>query len=465
MTKKLRTVPLAMLFIISVDSIRNVPSMAAFGESLPFFFIMAVVLFLLPTALVSSELASTFQYREHYNGIYAWSKEAFGPRIGFVAVFLQWLENIVWYPLIIAFIITMLCKSLAIFSDVEKHDTVMYVATCIVFIFFSWLNTLSLGTSFWFSRISTILGVFLPFSYLILAGCWYVYSGHTLQLQYNHFIPNLQHANILPVLSAIMISFCGIEISTVFSEQVQNPSTTYPKACLLAALVITVSMLLASMSMSIVIPSKEASLLSGLDQTFAFYNQQMSHPIPYLSNILSIGCVFGAMGIVNSWILGTARNIQITLDDLQIYEWLRKKNVNNMPINLLIGQVFLVIILTAFFIFMPSVKDAFWFLSSLVVEIYMIVYMILFASFLKLRYKSAAVTKNTNVFVIPGGRLIAVLLFLCGMVSAIVTIWAGMEKPDFVTISQTSYALCNIASLVFSICLAFMIYKKSDKFV
>lgn len=88
-----------MITVGSVDSIRNLPATALFGSQLIFYFSRRVV-FLIPTALVSAELASGWAKQ---GGIYIWVKQAFG-KIGFLAIWLQWIENVIWYPTILSFV-------------------------------------------------------------------------------------------------------------------------------------------------------------------------------------------------------------------------------------------------------------------------------------------------------------------------------------------------------------------------
>jgi amino acid transporter len=90
-----------MITVTSVDSIRNLPATALFGSKLIFFFILAALVFLLPAALVSAELAASWNER---GGVYLWVKKAFGPHWGFLAIWFQWVENIIWYPTILSFL-------------------------------------------------------------------------------------------------------------------------------------------------------------------------------------------------------------------------------------------------------------------------------------------------------------------------------------------------------------------------
>src|SRR5580698_5186856 len=97
---KLNTFALTLLITVAIDSIRNLPASALFGSTLIFFFLFAAITFLIPTALVSAELAANVDE----GGIYQWGRLAFGERIAFFAVWMQWVNNIVWFPTILSFI-------------------------------------------------------------------------------------------------------------------------------------------------------------------------------------------------------------------------------------------------------------------------------------------------------------------------------------------------------------------------
>src|ERR1700730_9364562 len=92
---------LVMLITGSIDSIRNLPATALFGSTLIFFFIVSAITFLIPASLISAELASGWNKK---GGIYEWTKNAFGKKTAFFAVWLQWINTMVWYPTVLSFI-------------------------------------------------------------------------------------------------------------------------------------------------------------------------------------------------------------------------------------------------------------------------------------------------------------------------------------------------------------------------
>ncbi len=89
---------LAMLNVAAIASLRGLPSNAELGMSSIFFLVFAAVVFLVPSALVSAELATTFK-----GGVFDWVKEAFGDQLGFLAIWLQWIQNVIWFPIVLSF--------------------------------------------------------------------------------------------------------------------------------------------------------------------------------------------------------------------------------------------------------------------------------------------------------------------------------------------------------------------------
>ena len=100
-SKRVTVLTLCLMTVAAVVSLRGLPMMAAEGMSMIFYILFATLVFLLPASLVSAELGSAFSNRQ--GGVYTWVKEAFGPRWGFTAIWLQWIQNVVWYPTVLGY--------------------------------------------------------------------------------------------------------------------------------------------------------------------------------------------------------------------------------------------------------------------------------------------------------------------------------------------------------------------------
>ena len=92
-------VALAMMTTSSVASLRAAPTMAVYGLACVFLYLLPALVFLLPTSLVSAELASGWE-----GGIYKWVSEGISKPMGFLAVWCQFAMTIFYYPSLLGFV-------------------------------------------------------------------------------------------------------------------------------------------------------------------------------------------------------------------------------------------------------------------------------------------------------------------------------------------------------------------------
>ena len=74
--------------------------MAEYGWSMLALFAISIIVFLVPISMVAAELGTAWS-RE--GGVFAWVKEAFGGRSGFLAVWCDYSENVAWFPTVLSF--------------------------------------------------------------------------------------------------------------------------------------------------------------------------------------------------------------------------------------------------------------------------------------------------------------------------------------------------------------------------
>src|SRR3954451_4498644 len=90
---------LAMMTVSSVASLRPAPTMAVYGLACVFLYVLPAVVFLIPTSLVSAELASGWN-----GGVYRWVTEGISPNMGFAAAWHQFAMTIFYYPTLLSFV-------------------------------------------------------------------------------------------------------------------------------------------------------------------------------------------------------------------------------------------------------------------------------------------------------------------------------------------------------------------------
>ena len=98
---KMSLMAFTLVTLAALMSIRNFPTMALVKWELIVFAILAVIMYLIPAILTSSELATGWP---EDGGVYVWVKKAFGQKWGFVAVWMQWFQMTIGFIGVLTFV-------------------------------------------------------------------------------------------------------------------------------------------------------------------------------------------------------------------------------------------------------------------------------------------------------------------------------------------------------------------------
>ncbi len=393
---KMGVFALAMINVAAVLSLRNLPSMADYGYALIFYMGLASLCFFIPSALVSAELASGWP-RE--GGVYLWVKEAFGTKWGFVAIFMQWVENLPWFPAVLAFV----ASALAYVINPALASNKLFVI-CVIWISLwvaTFLNFRGMKLSAFLSSSGVISGTIIPGVVIIILGVIHVATGKPLAINFSWaaMMPKLGNLNQLMLLAGMMMAISGMEMSAVHVTEVENPKKNFPKAIFIACVIILFLCVVGSLSIAIVVPLKNISLSAGVMQAFdALFK---AHGIGWATPIIAILLAYGALAMVVTWMAGPSKGVREVAKEGYLPKYMQKENKFGMPTGTLIVQAVVSSILSLAVLFMPTVSGAFWIMSALAAQLYLVMYLLMFAAAIKLRYSQPDVERP---YKIPGGK-------------------------------------------------------------
>ncbi len=432
---------LTMLTVGSVDSIRNLPTTALFGSQLIFFFILGALFFLIPTALVSAELASGWAKQ---GGIYVWVKKAFGKKTGFLAIWLQWIENVIWYPTILSFV----AGTVGYLIDPNLAENPFFLWLIIVSSFWgaTLINLRGMHSSARFSTLCAVFGLLIPMTLIIALGAMWIVGKNPLQIQFDlHSItPHWNDKTIWVSLTAIMMSFCGIEIATVHANEVHNPQHAFPQALIYSVVIILTTLIFGSLAIAVVLPQQEINLVAGIMQAFAAFFGR--YHLTWLMPVVALMLIMGGLGGVSNWIIAPTKGLLVAAEEGNLPALFCRLNHRGAPTFLLIAQAIIVTFLSSMFLFMPSVNGSYWFLTALAAQLYMLMYLLMFAAAIKLR---SHVPIHKNAFRIPGGIIGLLLVAGIGMIGVITTLVVSFIPPAGINVGSVGrYELSLIMGIV-----------------
>ncbi len=450
--KGLSIFTLAMINVAAVVSLRGLPAEAEYGLSSIFYYVFAAVCFLVPVSLVSAELATGWPQK---GGVFRWIGEAFSPRIGFLAIWLQWMQNSIWFPTVLTFA----AGSLAFIgpnstSDIALSSNKYYVLLVVLGVY--WLATFSnfmgVKASGAISKWGAIVGTLVPGAILIIMGFSYVFFGGKIQMPIaeSAIFPDLTNFSNLSLAVSIFLFYAGMEMSAVHIKDVENPQKNYPRAIFLASAITVALFVLGTLALGFIIPQADInltqSLLVGYDDLFKYFG------MPWAGHVMAFFLAVGVFAGVSTWIAGPSTGLLAVGKAGYLPKWFQHTNKAGMQTNILWLQGGIVTFLSIMFVLLPSVQSAYQILSAMTVGLYLIMYIMMFAAYLKLKIAKPEVKRS---FVAPLGWLWGVI----GLVGCTFAFVLSFFPPSQISVGDPRLwvGLLVIGTLI-SVIIPFAIY-------
>lgn len=429
--KVLSVFGLAMINVIAIDSLRNLPINAEYGSAIVAFYIIGGLFFFLPCMLITAELAT---HQPQTGGSYVWVRKAFGPRVAFMNTWLQWIYNVVWFPTILSFIAASV--SYLINPNLVNNKTYMLSMIIGMFLLATLINCLGMRVASWLSSFGAVVGTIVPMAIIIVLGVCWLSLGNPSAITFDHAlaIPKVSKFSDLAFLVVILFSLIGIEMSAVHAGDVKQPAKDYPRALWISGLFIIFSMIFSSLAVAVILPKSSINIVSGLNQAFDRFLSLMG--LAEWMPVAVLCIIIGGFAGMAAWVLGPTKALMIAANDGCAPAFFAKTNRQGSPTGVLIAQAVIVILLCSIFLLFDSVSASYWVLSDMTAQLALIYYIVLFLSALKCR--KIRQHKPNNAFQIPGGRFGIWLTCLVGIATCIIAILLGFLPPDAIQIKNIS---------------------------
>ncbi len=425
--RRLGVVGLALVLISAMDSIRNLPTTATFGWSSIFFYAIAVLAYLVPVALCSAELATTVG-----GSVYRWVRASLGSKWGFLAVWCDWSENIVWFPTVLLFLGT--TAAYVVNPNLAENRAFLVPVMLVIF----WAVTLSsffgsLKSARW-TGVGVIVGTAVPTAIIIGLGLWWVGSGKTSEIPYHagSILPGWHGLSSLVYAAGIVVAFAGMEIGGFYSHVTRRIKRTYPSAVLTAAVTVALLSALGSIAIAMVVPHKQIQLASGIMQALSTFFAKLG--IQSLLRPLGVLIIVGVLCGLASWSIGPAEGMRRVAADGHLSPWWGRTNRRGAPTSVLILQATLGSLLALLMVFVKNINTYYWMLTALVAQTFLIMYLLMYVAVIRLRQTQPDAPRP---FKIPGGKIGLWLVVGTGIVGALFTFFLGFIPATHLSVAGT----------------------------
>jgi amino acid transporter len=418
---------LALMTVSSVASLRPAPTMAVYGLAAVFLYVLPAIVFLIPTALVSAELASGWS-----GGIYRWVTEGISPRMGFTAAWHQYAMTLFYYPSLLSFVAATLAYVIA--PDLAASG----VWTAIVIISVYWLGVLvqlrgGIGVIAKLASSGVLIGTLIPGALLVILGIVYLAQGNpsAAPMTAENFFPEWAGIASIVLIVSNFGAYSGMEMNAVHVNRLREPKSQFPRVMLFATVLVLLILILPPLAISWVVPAQDVSLTAGIMQ--AFDSVLSFFGIQWLTPIIGLAIVAASLAGFLTWLAGPSRSLLlVSREGGYMPPWFQRTNEAGVQVNILVAQGILTTVLALLFAFVPAVSNAYWIFMTITTSVYLLMYLSMFVAAYNLRKRQADH---------PRGYRAPALTLLCavGFLSSLAAVAISFVPPSQLTFSTAGY--------------------------
>lgn len=443
---------LALMTTGSVASLRPAATMGVYGLASVGLYVLPAIVFLVPTALVSAELASGWS-----GGVYRWVSEGISPKAGMFAAWNQFSMTIFYYPSLLSYVASVLAYVIA--PDLASNGA--YTALIIIGVF--WLGVLvslrgGIGVIAKLASSGLLLGTLVPATLLVVLGIIFLGQGNAsaAPMGASHLLPAWAGLSSVVLIVSNFTAYAGMEMNAVHVNDLRKPATEFPRAIFLSIPLVLVILVLPPLAISWVVPSQNLSLTAGVMQAFDSIAGHFG--IDWLTPIVGVGIAAASITGFLTWLSGPSKSLLLVgRSEGFLPPFFQRTNKAGVQQNILVVQGVFTTFLALLFAFVPSVSSGYWIFMTITTQVYLTVYLLMFV---------AAVRLRRNQPDHPRGYRTPALAFQCavGFLAALAAFIIAFDPPSSFgsgsTLSFVAMVGSGVLVLGLLVPLAFLKFRK-----
>lgn len=395
------------------------------GTSSISLWLLAALLFFVPGALVINELSSRFPEE---GGLYAWSREAFGPFHGFVAGWTYWIYTIFYFPGLLLASASMSAYILGGRGTVLAEDRTFLLAVSLGLLLVAvGLNIIGLNIGKWLQNAGGV-GTYVPLVILAVVAAVVVWKhGSATHFTLHNMLP-IWNWDTVNFWSQIAFAFTGLELVSAMSEEVRDPRRTLPRAVFGAGALIAFMYIAGTFAILALLPAGNVDPQSGVFHAITIGSLALK--IGALGILAAVLVTVGNAGGVGSTVAGIARVPFVVGIDRYLPAAFGKIHPRwKTPyISILVQAMASAAILLLSQIHSPTVTAAYQIVVDAAIILYFIPFLYMFAAVIKLANRRDR-RENAQAVLVPGGKAGVWICGLLGFAVVLVGIIFSLVPP------------------------------------
>ncbi|HEY3520426.1 MAG TPA: APC family permease [Rhodanobacteraceae bacterium] len=421
--KTLRTFDLVLFNVAAIVGLRWVALTAHSGPSSLVLWVLAAIAFFIPQGLCVMTLSSAMPKE---GGLYVWISEAFGERHGFIAGWLYWSSNVLYFPtLTLSTVVFALYIFNLRFAALENSATYTAGASLLLLFVALWLNIIGMKSGRWLQNLGG-LAQWVPAIVAVAVGVVALLaSGSATPMPAASLRPSFSKLDTVIFFSQMCFAFAGLELAPILAGEIVDARRSIPRALVLSGATIAAIYVLSTLALMWALPAQQISIIGGVNQSIA--QAGAAHGLPWLGPPVALLMTLSGLGGLGAWLIGSARLLFVGgLDRFLPPAFARIHPRWNTPHVALLVQGGLAAIFILAATLGSSVHTAYLMLADATLIVYFIPYLYMFAAAIAMRRRLA---QMQGALTLPGGAAGSWLINGIGALTTLVAIVLALIPP------------------------------------
>jgi glutamate:GABA antiporter len=392
--KKLKLFELVLFTVCGILVIDTFVAPAVIGVASITIWILTAIFFFVPYGFINAELGAAYPQD---GGIFSWVKRAYGDFSATIVSWFYWFNVALWMPAV--FIAFAYWFSYA-FAPEMSMWSMAFLAIALSWVVAA-IGVRGIDLSVNFTNLGAILKVAILLFFGFLGAIYGMKNGFQNDFSFSSFIPSLDNA--LLYAPAIVYNFMGFELISSVASSIDEPEKNIPKMTILAAIMIAVLYVVGTFGLLAALPAAQIDPVDGFLYTLEELVTVFGNGGPAVFKIVVGLALFTLMTNMISWTLGGTEVLSAADLDKKSPGVLghrhKKYDTADYSYYILAGVSSLLIALN--FALSEDANEIFWTILSLSFIVFLIPYLWLFPTAVKLRRDDPSTPRP---YTVPGGK-------------------------------------------------------------